>query len=179
MTLPQYRDNLGELFEDSTGKIAVEIGTHQAVFASAFMQHWNGFLHLVDPWEGYTPEHETFYPNFQPKTQNREQDYQIALAIMAPYRDRIEFHKTTSERACKLIYSPDLIYIDGLHDYQNVKEDIERWWNKLTPGGWLCGHDYHEDLPEVIQAVDEFVKQVELELHLTEDYMPTWMVQRP
>jgi len=47
----------------------------------------------------------------------------------------------------------DLIYIDGSHEYEDVKKDIEIWapHAKLV----ICGDDYTESWPGVKQAVDE------------------------
>jgi predicted O-methyltransferase YrrM len=36
----------------------------------------------------------------------------------------------------------DLVFIDGAHDYLNVKLDIEAWLPKVRPGGYLSGHDW-------------------------------------
>jgi predicted O-methyltransferase YrrM len=53
----------------------------------------------------------------------------------------------------------DVVYIDGNHDYDFVKEDIELSFSKLQNDGFLCGHDYSPEsntFPGVIRAVDEF-----------------------
>lgn len=47
-----------------------------------------------------------------------------------------------------------LIFIDALHDYENVRGDIRVWWQHVRKGGILCGHDAH--LPGVKQAIEEF-----------------------
>ena len=49
----------------------------------------------------------------------------------------------------------DMIYIDALHDYENVKQDIYRASTILPPGGIISGHDYYNRFPGVVQAVDE------------------------
>lgn len=57
--------------------------------------------------------------------------------------------------------SLDLVFIDGNHDYESVKEDIQLQIPKLKSGGLLAGHDYHleEDCsPGVKRAVDELLK---------------------
>ena len=36
----------------------------------------------------------------------------------------------------------DLIYLDGAHDYENVKKEMKPYWNMLKPGGIFAGHDY-------------------------------------
>lgn len=50
----------------------------------------------------------------------------------------------------------DMIFIDAMHTYEEVKEDINRWWKFLKPGGTMAFHDYgHSDFPGVKQAIDE------------------------
>jgi len=55
----------------------------------------------------------------------------------------------------------DMIFIDGDHIYEAVKEDI-RWWKPLVlPGGILCGHDF-QDAIGVEQAVTELLPEAQL-----------------
>lgn len=49
----------------------------------------------------------------------------------------------------------DLIFIDALHDYEHVKQDIGLWWPKVRSGGMLCGHDFNHKWPSVERAVAE------------------------
>jgi precorrin-6B methylase 2 len=46
-----------------------------------------------------------------------------------------------------------LIFIDGLHDYDSVKADIELWKDRVIDGGILAFHDYNYST--VHQAVKE------------------------
>lgn len=53
----------------------------------------------------------------------------------------------------------DIIYIDGLHTYNAVRQDIKCFLPFLKKDGWLCGHDYRQNkFPGVVQAVNEFRK---------------------
>lgn len=54
--------------------------------------------------------------------------------------------------------SPDLIHLDGAHDYESVAADLRTWWPKLRSGGILVGDDYHDGghWPGVRKAFDEF-----------------------
>jgi len=53
--------------------------------------------------------------------------------------------------------SIDCVYIDGDHNYDSVKQDIELSISKLMVGGFLCGHDYNKSWPGVIDAVNFFI----------------------
>lgn len=49
----------------------------------------------------------------------------------------------------------DLIFLDALHDYESVKQDIALWWPKVRIGGMLAGHDFNHQWPGVERAVAE------------------------
>ena len=50
----------------------------------------------------------------------------------------------------------DMVFLDAMHDYENVKADIDRWWPRVRAGGLMAFHDYgHGDFPGVKLAVDE------------------------
>jgi hypothetical protein len=51
---------------------------------------------------------------------------------------------------------PDLVYIDGSHDYTDVKEDLIAFYDVLRPGGIIFGDDFIT-WPGVTRAVSEFV----------------------
>ena len=78
----------------------------------------------------------------------------------------VQFCFRTSEQAGELIAEGtlDLVFIDALHGYDNVLEDISLWQPKIREGGILCGDDYDQAHCEgVKQAVDEvFGDRVEL-----------------
>lgn len=49
----------------------------------------------------------------------------------------------------------DLVFIDGSHDYDVVKQDIMKSLPLLKTGGVLCGHDFH--YPPIKKALDELL----------------------
>jgi len=64
----------------------------------------------------------------------------------------------------------DFIFIDGDHQYNSVKQDLNNFYPKLKAGGMFAGHDYNKDLnPGVVRAVDEFVARRKLKLAVYED----------
>jgi predicted O-methyltransferase YrrM len=50
----------------------------------------------------------------------------------------------------------DFIFIDANHDARHVIRDL-RWARLLSPGGFLCLHDYSAKFPGVVWAVDRFL----------------------
>lgn len=49
----------------------------------------------------------------------------------------------------------DLVFIDALHDYEHVKQDIGLWWPKVRVGGILALHDFNHKWPGVERAIAE------------------------
>jgi hypothetical protein len=49
--------------------------------------------------------------------------------------------------------SVDVVFIDALHDYDSVMQDISLWWPLVREGGFLCGHDFQHKFPGVMRAV--------------------------
>ncbi len=47
----------------------------------------------------------------------------------------------------------DMVYIDGSHDYESVKRDIDMWDNRAKKV--ICGDDFDENWPGVMRAVKE------------------------
>lgn len=56
-----------------------------------------------------------------------------------------------------------LLFIDGLHDYENVKADYAQFISHVPPGGIVAFHDYGPEDPDVIRFVDELVNSKQLE----------------
>jgi hypothetical protein len=67
----------------------------------------------------------------------------------------------------------DFIYIDGDHTYEAVAADIAGWWPKLKVGGILAGHDYNDQTPGTVQAVDEFSACLEKEKKFNPEFKIT------
>lgn len=54
--------------------------------------------------------------------------------------------------------SIDFIYLDGAHDYESVKRDLQLYLPKLKPRGIIGGHDYNDnDWPETCKAIHDIV----------------------
>lgn len=57
-------------------------------------------------------------------------------------------------REARIPEAADLVFIDGAHDYESVRYDIEAADRKVRPGGILAGHDYGPN--DVKRAVDRY-----------------------
>jgi hypothetical protein len=78
---------------------------------------------------------------------------------VSPFKN-IKTIKDTSDGALKHFqgFLFDFIYIDGLHTYDGVKNDIINYKRFVKKGGVIGGHDYGTDHPHltgVTEAVNE------------------------
>lgn len=70
--------------------------------------------------------------------------------------DKVRFvHGTSSVLSDSIDASIDMLYIDGQHDYNSVKEDFSNLSCKLSSKALLIFDDYDERFPGVVRAVDE------------------------
>lgn len=67
----------------------------------------------------------------------------------------------------------DVVYIDGSHDYDDVKLDVELYWNIISSKGIIFGDDYN--IPDVKRAVDEFSLVHNLDLHIEKSF---WRIKK-
>ena len=49
----------------------------------------------------------------------------------------------------------DVVYIDAIHDYEHVSQDIKAWLPLVRKGGYIGGHDYSKKFDGCIRAVAE------------------------
>ena len=47
----------------------------------------------------------------------------------------------------------DIVFVDALHDFNNVKKDIVMWRSRIRSGGIIAGHDFSLWHPSVMFAV--------------------------
>ncbi|MEM9588315.1 MAG: class I SAM-dependent methyltransferase [Planctomycetota bacterium] len=67
----------------------------------------------------------------------------------------VEIHKVDKTEFFESYDGPEpaLVFADAMHDYEGTKEDL--LWAKSVGAKIVCGHDYCEKFPGVIQIVDE------------------------
>ena len=103
----------------------------------------------VDLWEDYDQKELKWKANFDSFLKNIE-----------PLKDYINVIKADSVEAAKQFedHSVDFIFIDGNHQYEFVKADIQAWFPKLKKDGVIAGHDH--DWEDVKRAVKEAFGEV-------------------
>lgn len=51
----------------------------------------------------------------------------------------------------------DFVFLDAGHDFDSVRRDIEAWAPKVKESGILAGHDFCQEFPGVVRAVEELI----------------------
>ncbi|MBC7986603.1 MAG: class I SAM-dependent methyltransferase [Sphingomonadaceae bacterium] len=92
----------------------------------------------------------------------------MANVLHFGFRDSITPLPLTGVAGAKLFkhleIRPDLIYIDGDHEYESVLFDLRLWLEQLRPGGAIIGDDYN--WPGVRRAVEEILNDSALQFDL-------------
>jgi hypothetical protein len=165
-----------------TSGTMVEIGVNRGHYSSLMLSQWSGKNYvMIDPWEPHPGQEYVDVANLNTRLEH-ENVFQEALSNTKHYGNRPIILRNTSVNAAKyfLNSSVDIVYIDGLHHYQGVWDDIIAWWPKLRSGGIMAGHDYMHEVDgggtifTVKPAVDEFARKMNLMIYHTQDSYPTW-----
>jgi len=136
--------------------ICVEIGTLKGLNAKGIISYLNVImLYCIDPWIKYTQSN---------KEVDNTEVYETAKKILDGFP--AELIRKKSEQAINDIPDNiDFIYIDGNHDYEYIKKDIEMYYPKVKKGGIMAGHDFSIDYLGVVKAVMDFVEKNDLKLY--------------
>lgn len=147
---------LAELVKSRGYKTGIEIGCAYGNNAEYLLQHTDlEFLICIDPYKFYTA-----MPGF---TEQAEYDtlYKFTRDKLAAYKERVILYRTTSKEAFDdgLLDAVDFCFIDGSHEYADVKQECETYSKLLNPNGQLLGHDYNI-FESVNKAIDEYAASV-------------------
>lgn len=146
--------------EAAKHKLIVEIGSYLGRSTRALLDHTDGMVYAFDDWKGprdiyLSKEERLEIPNkFFENLKDHIADLSGKLCTFPG-----EVEETYVLRGIQQL-TPDMIFIDGEHEYSSVKRDIEFWKSRIQKGGLLCGHDANWD--SVSQAVRESLGEVEI-----------------
>jgi SAM-dependent methyltransferase len=144
-------------------------------------------LHLVDPWA--LDEDDEYTRSYGGQRTAMHSAYEQVRRVFGAdiAAGRVTLHRDYSTRAAATFadHSFDLIYVDAMHDYENVLADLLAYKDKLKPDGFLLGHDFsntHMSRAKkfgIIRAVREFVAREPFELVLiTNEAAPSYLLAR-
>lgn len=165
----QRRRLLGHLPREAA---CAEIGTWRGEFAATILRSRRPRrLYLVDPWE-HRSERTYERAMFGGRTGDGQSEMDaIYDSVLAGFRGRIDRGQVVVKRQRSLEAAEDFadgsldwVYIDGDHTYEGVRNDLEAYFRKVRPGGYLAGDDYGQPgwwEDGVTRAVDEFAARCE------------------
>ena len=124
----------------------VEIGCWKGKSTTALLSACPGTVIAVDHWKGGKEEPEHI------KSEARENNLHEMFMENVKGIGNLEVLHMPSLEASRLVESADMVFIDGGHGYEEVRQDIRAWLPVVqVNGGILCGHDY--DWASVRKAV--------------------------
>jgi len=149
--------------------VCAEIGVHLGDFSERILKIVKPKeLHLIDPWKYEESDvyDKSLYGGKSGKNQAHLDDRYEKVSkrfISQIENGRVKLARGFSSKILQNFEDNyfDWIYIDGNHQYDFVKKDLELGINKVKNGGYLTGDDYTEEgwwQGGVKKAVDEFVE---------------------
>lgn len=135
----------------------------------------------VDTWDGSSEHLDPQNVSYEPLLKIPNGLYNEFLKNIEPVKSVINPIRMKSIEASKLYEdnSLDFVFIDGAHDYFNVKQDIEHWLPKVKSGGYIAGDDYV--WPPINMAVKEIFNEKQITSIRSAAYQgaeQTWLVQK-
>lgn len=168
-------------FLPMAGNVA-EVGTFRGQFSERIRHIAEPrLLHLIDPW---TCEGDR---NPQYTNSTMQDAFERVQTIFREdiITGRVVLHRDYSTRVAPTFpdHSFDWIYIDGVHDFENVWSDLLAFKDKVKPDGFILGHDFsnyrNPKLFGVIPAVRKFIRCHGFELVLlTNETNPSFLLAR-
>lgn len=171
------RGDLAKKFAKMGFRVGAEIGVADGRYSEYMCKVIPDLkLYCVDPWAPYKGNRRYLGYSRRDHRPNEE----LARERMAPYN--ASMMKMMSVEALTQFTEGDLdfVYIDGNHDYEYVKQDIEGWTRKVRGGGIVAGHDYYSfNHAGVREAVDQYAEAHRLKVWTTDEKEPSWWFVKP
>lgn len=180
-----YYQGVLDYYRCTNAKIIVEVGVAFGAQTAYHLKNGLDFIeeyHIVDPFlAGYDPddpmskEFEKAAPGSTPEEVSNAWYQAMAMDLgrdgmyMPEKNEKIDpapgchlrMHHEKSVAGSKLFgnLSVDAVFIDGLHTYEGVMEDILSWMPKIKVGGSLIFNDFQDPNFGVNRAVWEVVEK--------------------
>jgi hypothetical protein len=152
------------IFSQFTGergfKNVVEIGVASGNLANRVLSLNKGIekYYAVDPWKVYIESY-----NRPPHAKEKQQSFWDSLyervVAMQERFPALYIMRMTSVRASKELTDIgevlDFVYIDAIHDAENIVKDVYGWLTLVREGGLIGGHDYTKAYMDMCQVMND------------------------
>ena len=135
-------DAMKALITKRNVKTVVEVGSWLGASTRHIAQTLpiDGKVYAVDHWLGGSDQHPLDYLNVKLPTLYEQF---LSNVVHAGLTDKIIPIRMDSVSASKALnVFPDLVYIDGSHEEQDVYNDIVAWYPFIQGHGVICGDDW-------------------------------------
>lgn len=151
-----YKNGLEDLinyvntFSNTKEMTILEIGSYAGESTEMFAQNFKSVI-AIDPFmNDYDPNDPAC------SYMDLTNVYKTFSSVISKYDNITHIRKTSDDAINELKDTKvDLIYIDGLHTYDQVKKDIDNYIGLINESGFISGHDYHSVWQGVIDAIHE------------------------
>jgi hypothetical protein len=145
-----FQDELQWLAEQASQyKAIVEVGSYLGRSTIALAANTDGIVYALDDW--YGPRDDASV-----KDEDRGNLFSMFMQnIVNAGCTNVQALRGDHSSPPDWLNFADMVFIDGSHEYEDVKRDINVWKARLKKGGLLCGHDRNE--PGVRRALDELL----------------------
>lgn len=130
-------DDLIETIPKECRGLCVEVGSAAGESTEHFAQAFATVI-CIDPWPG-----------------NMDRYFEIFKTRMKPY-PHVFWYREPSIIGAQHVKdkSADLVYIDAIHDFEHLDQDLDAWTCKVKDGGYIGGHDFNlKKFEGIVRAV--------------------------
>ena len=161
---------LGSMVQNMDGPKVLEIGCDIGD-TTEFLLNSNRGLQLtgIDPYQNYVDW------NGRP-LDDRDYIHDRFMKRMKRYNNRFKLYRDYSDNIFNQFEDEyfDVIFIDGLHTYEQLTKDCRNYYSKLKTGGVFSGHDYNA-IAGVRQAANEFAELKQKQILMTDCDVWYWI----
>lgn len=145
-----------KIFQQYPIKVVVEIGSWlgKSTRHLASLVPEGGMVYAIDHWKGSSEHQNGVESKFLPYLYEQF----ISNIIHAELTHKITPMRMSSLEAARIFNKiPDLIYLDGSHEYDAVYQDLKAWFPFVKGHGILCGDDWWWGTTR--EAIVQFAKE--------------------
>jgi hypothetical protein len=181
---PPSRSGIVDFLNNHDLKVLCEVGVYIGEFTNQLLKSNATEVYAVDTW-AISPLYQLW---------NTQADFDLMYQRMlerAEKDKRLKPIRGTSSWASTRFIDGffDMVYLDADHTYAAVESDLRLWWDKVKPGGILCGHDYMKysityagGVSEfgVVEAVSSFVRSGRgiSDFYVSVEDTPSWFIRK-